>query len=202
MAHDANFVGNRLRLSAFLSCEGGMPDRPSRFKPPIQNLNVVNSAAPFSGLHRVVSVKEPAREPAILPSKLSAEAEFIGTNLCEEAAATDKPLDTNIEEDRSVLDGLTNAPSLYEIPRSSPPDLRLASVSGGKQGLRNGLSSTRKRRLPVHELALLRTTTLDGLPLPGVRSFHGFHRGQLTLLNLGCYSRRRCSHCGRGPYRR
>ncbi|EFQ86917.1 hypothetical protein PTT_17714 [Pyrenophora teres f. teres 0-1] len=28
-------------------------------------------------------------------------------------------------------------------------------------------SNTRKRRLPVHELALLRTTTTDGLPQPG-----------------------------------
>ncbi|KAI4939743.1 uncharacterized protein J4E92_001029 [Alternaria infectoria] len=144
-----------------------MPDRPSRFRPPIQDLDVVDSAGPFSGLHRDVSIREPGREPAILPSGSSAEAEVIGTNLCEEAAATDKPLDTNIEEDRSVLVGLANAPSVYEIPRSSPPDLRLASVSGGTQGLRNGLSSTRKRRLPVHELALLRTTTLDGLPLPG-----------------------------------
>jgi hypothetical protein len=32
-----------------------------------------------------------------------------------------------------------------------------------------GSSSTRKRRLPVNELALLRTTTSDGLPQPGVR---------------------------------
>ena len=202
MAHDANFVGNRLRLSAFLSCVRGMPDRPSRFRPPIQDLDVADSAAPFSGLHRDVSVREPGREPAILPSESSAEAEVIRTNLCQEAATTDRLLDTNIEEDRSVLDGLTNAPSVYDIPRSPPPDLRLASGSGSRQGLRNGLSSTRKRRLPAHELALLRTTTLDGLPLPGVRSFHGFHRGQLTLLNLGCYSRRRCSHCGRRPYRR
>ena len=37
------------------------------------------------------------------------------------------------------------------------------------------LSSTRKRRLLVHELALLRTTTLDGLPLPGVSILHRCH---------------------------
>jgi hypothetical protein len=36
-----------------------------------------------------------------------------------------------------------------------------------------GSSSTRKRHLPVNELALLRTTTSDGLPQPGVRGFHG-----------------------------
>jgi hypothetical protein len=36
-------------------------------------------------------------------------------------------------------------------------------------------SSTRKRRLPVNGLALLRTTTSDGLPEPGVRSGRGFH---------------------------
>jgi hypothetical protein len=33
-------------------------------------------------------------------------------------------------------------------------------------------SSTRKRRLPVNELALMRTTTSDGLPPPGVRGLH------------------------------
>lgn len=175
MAHDTNFVGNRLRLSAFLSCVGGMPDRPSRFRRPIKHVDVVGSAAPFSRSYRDVSVREAGREPAILPSKSSAEAEVIKTDLCQESATTDKPLDTNIGEAQLVLDGLTNAPSVYDIPRSPPPDLRLASASASRQGLRNGLSSIRKRHLPVHELALLRTTTLNGLPLPGVRSFHGFH---------------------------
>jgi hypothetical protein len=44
-----------------------------------------------------------------------------------------------------------------------------------KKALRKpcGTSSTRKRRLPVNELALLRTTTSDGLPQPGVRGLHG-----------------------------
>jgi hypothetical protein len=40
------------------------------------------------------------------------------------------------------------------------------------------LSSTRKRRLPVHALALLRTTTLEGLPSPSVRNFYRCHSGK------------------------
>jgi hypothetical protein len=47
------------------------------------------------------------------------------------------------------------------------PQVLRAKVSSGRS---RAPPRTRKRRLPVNGLALLRTTTSDGLPEPGVRS--------------------------------
>ena len=86
----------------------------------------------------------------------------------------------------------TQAASIYDIPcspasgsinadKQSFSRNRNRSPTAGPGAIAQSLhkstpSSTRKRRLPVHELALLRTTTCDGLPQPSVRSLHVFHR--------------------------
>jgi hypothetical protein len=64
-----------------------------------------------------------------------------------------------------------------ETPKRVRKKAAVAQISFTRKAPRESqeFSSTRKRRLPVLGLALLRTTTSDGLPEPGVRSGRGFH---------------------------
>jgi hypothetical protein len=214
MAHDANFVGNRLRLSAFLQCveHGEMPARPLRFRQRRQILDMSFSAlAPGpSRAHCSPPLLKAYNESPVLASKSPAEAGAVKSNAHDEAATTDRPLHTNVK-------GPMNAPSTYDIPCSPTADLNSTPSSIDDRDSRNspvteqcsleprsfllferhatcalpttvekapgnttGLLSARNRRLPVHELALLRTTTLDGLPLPSVRNFGRWYRKKLV----------------------
>lgn len=72
--------------------------------------------------------------------------------------------------------------------------IQSATVKASAGKSRNS-ASTRKRRLPVSSLALLRTTTSDGgLPEPGVRDFELEHTSTCFVLTryLG---RKQCFHC-------
>jgi hypothetical protein len=212
MAHGANFVGNRLRLSAFLLCveQRAIPNRPSRFTRPPQTLEANDSRVPiYPRMHCDVPARDACNESPALASRLSAKTGTISSDVDEKTAIVDVPQQSAVEDGQQpVLDSLTNAPPIFDTVRSSTPDLRSSQFSTNEQGSRDipeqhkyhiepksfslsktnasiaasnvvdktsgnikGLASTRKRRLPVHELALLRTTTLDGLPLPGVRNF-------------------------------
>jgi hypothetical protein len=206
MAHDANFVGNRLRLSAFLQCvEHG--DR--SFSALAPGPSRVHCSAPVLKMYN---------EPPVLASRSPAEAGAVKSNVHDEAAITDRPLHTNVEEYRLLLERPMGVPSTYDIPCSPTADLSSTPASVDDRDSHNspvkeqcslepksfsvfqqhttcapptivdnapgnikGLSSARNRRLPVHELALLRTTTLDGLPLPCVRNSGRWYRKKLII---------------------
>ncbi|KAG9194692.1 hypothetical protein G6011_04727 [Alternaria panax] len=206
MANDANFVGNHLRLSAFLLCveHGEMPARPSRFR---RHPQILDGPAKFLApipprVDCNVPVAEAYNEPLVITSKARMEARAIITDVDEEVTIEDGPSETNVSEKEGLSNDDMHVTSIYALPQSSVPHLHLTPTSANDQDSHNrlegsqyssdlksilqsnrkataitaivkktsgrieGLSSTRKRRLPVHELALLRTTTLNGLPLP------------------------------------
>ncbi|CAN9108086.1 unnamed protein product [Alternaria alternata] len=72
------------------------------------------------------------------------------SDVAEEAATDDEPLENNVNKEGEKT-------SEDSIP---------TTVAEETTRNNKGLSSNPKRRLPVNELALLRTTTLDGLPTP------------------------------------
>jgi hypothetical protein len=208
MTHDANFVDNRLRLTAFLRVvEQGIPPRPSRFKRRVQvSDETTNLPGPTSTsqTNPVLPVLEAYAGSVSPEASRSIHAAF------EYEAAISVEIDQH-EEDRT--ENNVQSASVYDIPRSpTPTEPRSRPTSDDDQNVHDrpnpvqrpsnanspvkfrwkagiagpakvkkasgkpgGPSSTRKRRLPVNELALLRTTTSDGLPQPGVRSFQRCH---------------------------
>lgn len=163
MAHDANFVGNRLRLSVFLQCmeHGEMPTRPSRFRRSTQ-INAVPArslALLFPRVNCDVLALEAYNGPPVLTSKASMETTAIMSDVAEEAATDNEPLENNVNKEGEKT-------SEDSIP---------TTVAEETTRNNKGLSSNPKRRLPVNELALLRTTTLDGLPTPVVGMLCGCH---------------------------
>lgn len=163
MAHDANFVGNRLRLSAFLQCmeHGEMPTRPSRFRQSTQIMaEPARSLTPLSSrVNCDVPVLEAYNGPLVLTSKASMKTTAITSDVAEEAATDDEPLENN-----------ANKEGKKTSEDSIPTTVAEKTTRNNK-----GLSGNPKRRLPVNELALLRTTTLDGLPTPVVGMLRGCH---------------------------
>jgi hypothetical protein len=74
-------------------------------------------------------------------------------------SVTDVPLDPAVPDAKDAAN-ITEAAITTLVPRVS--DSQKSSIRS-REPLR-----TRKRKLPVNGLALLRTTTSDGLPVPGV----------------------------------
>ncbi|CAN9198249.1 unnamed protein product [Alternaria alternata] len=72
------------------------------------------------------------------------------SDVAEEAATDDEPLENNVNKEGE------------KTSEDSIPTTVVEETTRNNKGL----SSNPKRRLPVNELALLRTTTLDGLPTP------------------------------------
>lgn len=186
---DANFHNGRLRLAAFLRVvESDMPKRPSRFKRRFHT--------PEEGL------QEPNGPPVLEEAELITKQEEIGAPTGSDAAKhmirpDAVPLPSEYDLPRSMSpdqSGPERSHSHADFARSantgtpevdepqavkhrkhlrkkpditqSPSNTRVAKVPGRS-------SATRKRRLPVIGLALLRTTTSDGLPEPAVGVLQG-----------------------------
>jgi hypothetical protein len=184
MTDDANFCNGRLRLTAFLRVvEDGMPPRPSRFK----------RRVPFGGSSPQDSAfSEPVHTEAC-PEYLkhSTVTQASGLNMEVTPGVPSAP-DVQFDMPRSPT-----PTQLYVCPGSSK-HLRLGSSDEESASERQTVAhaipqattdqqavhaskvriessrpqkstDTRKRRLPVTGLALVRTTTSDGLPDPSVR---------------------------------
>jgi hypothetical protein len=213
MAHDANFVNDRLRLTAFLRVvEQGMPPRPSRFKRRAQVLDepaVPPVPTSLSRISPVLPVLETRNEPSILGSSSLDASRSIDPTAKQEVALNIEPpqfykVQSGVHLRATSIYNITHSPTPTELclgqasdynqdgqegqiyfqqqrgPLSSPQNLgeggATVAVKVNKvYGKTRGSSSTRKRCLPVNELALLRTTTSDGLPDPGVRSIYKTH---------------------------
>jgi hypothetical protein len=189
--NDANFSGNRLRLTAFLRVVGNVPLRPSRLRRRIQHFEPHTEES-----HQLIT-EDIHRNDATVDLNAS-------------KSVSDGPQDTTTSQEGGNDNSITIAPTdVYEIPRSptqeapllTPSDKHSIELNGSDRNVtgRNAApssrneqtgskfavmrtprpietsasaaksSGSRKRRLPpVNALALLRTSTSDGLPEPSV----------------------------------
>lgn len=208
MSQEADFCGDRLRLSAFLRVVAdGMPQRPTRFK------------------RRFIGIEQS------LDSQKRRDADHGGAarSLSQEAILEGYPNDTIISD---------VARSLWpRSPEFAPDHIRSATrpsdelqknckQSEAVQPLqdqqhtreqemttalfeplhvsRRTSGTPRRRHLPVNEVALLRTTSYDGLPLPSVRTCptRQVYLAITDTQMLGCRSPLCCSYSCSRSYRR
>jgi hypothetical protein len=169
---DANFIGGRLRLTAFLRVvEGDIPQSPSRFErhaPLIKQPDSTESSligAPHPKASVIVNALENGQD------EVSAEV------VAHAAAVFDLPGTPTTTDLGSCLQNgdETKKPDSRRTPAKPTKSTKkqVARAAKGKElfSTHQPPQEKRKRRLPVHGLALLRTTTSDGgLPEPGVRS--------------------------------
>lgn len=149
MAHDADFAGDRLRLSAFLRIVQNLPQRPARCR---------RRAGPsIAGDDHVPA---PASDDAqTVPTSSRREISPCPDSLPEEDATAEVSNETSPvpeigrEEDPPIPSPKPTALHVYS-PKERKADPRQRGPS----------NTARKRRLPVNELTLVRTTTADGLP--------------------------------------
>ena len=187
MAHEDNFCGDRLRIAAFLRSVQGIPKRPSRFrKHPLNNdddKQHAGSAGLGSGHQhsqdasgRLTSGDQAATRPTFLqplepettndvssPASASATVTYQSDDLpaLHESPAPSEA--TNEENDTQIFH--SNDTQGSPLPKSSTKNVIVYTSQAKKRDVRsNEASSTRKRRLPVNELPLVRTTTENGLP--------------------------------------
>ena len=171
MPQEADFCGDRLRLSAFLRVVGnGMPKRPTRFR-------------------RRVPVTDDSLEPSThfeTTQEASTDAKTVFGKCLTKVPNVDPASSRVPEQPNSMSDNLFTAPETdneggagFETHEDVefvklPPRLKernpTAKTLTSKEPLKVS-KHQRKRRLPVNKLALLRTTSSDGLPLPSVRSY-------------------------------
>jgi hypothetical protein len=172
MTQEADFCGDRLRLSAFLRVVAdGMPKRPTRFRRRLvdSNQSLDSSNQRGSSLLEVgsPSAQDPTSEqyPEILDVARSPSLQTPG--LAAEDLRSANQSGSKPQSDCSKYEGVQHSPvQRQSVKRPS----NLTTIEPSQKPRK--ISITRKRwHLPVNELALLRTTSSDGLPLPSVRRF-------------------------------
>ena len=198
MAHDANFVDDRLRLAAFLRLvENGMPQRPSRFtrhgQAVVGQLYNFNATPACLGEAKSSLLRMNQKLPWIRSTlSTSANPNHPDTNAHLSAAG-------NAESNQTKA--LFYQETDFDTTRTQTPErLRSDAIPNEGHGTHTSQHSAQpcsivppikslsedpvpthgpdisKSRLPVNELALLRSTTLDGLPEPAVRPAIRFKR--------------------------
>lgn len=189
---DANFHHGRLRLSIFLRAveQSDMPQRPSRFrrrfKASDESSRELNDRPVQDGDHQepgtcaLIDSPSPIHSPA--PSDpiatVSDKATHVPNSLEDRLETSDDHADV-ADDIAERLTGLSEPPSIQNTPRTRKQLEVTTSSKTRVYKAHSDSSSTRKRRLPVNCLALLRTSTLEGLPEPGVshRRLHHSLRG-------------------------
>jgi hypothetical protein len=186
MGHDENFCGDRLRMTAFLRVVESVPERPSRFRRRLPEKNdehqtgrsdITDGPSKFGTLAvgpatlscpSSAGTTDPERsqedsmhtpvsgtnDPAILPDDGQDPEESLALSEVRSTATGSQSLlqNGNNEWDSTTLHSPSKRVSVY------------ASSAKKTDARANRASDTRKRRLPVNELPLVRTTTEDGLP--------------------------------------
>ncbi|OAL54410.1 hypothetical protein IQ07DRAFT_639926 [Pyrenochaeta sp. DS3sAY3a] len=171
MTHDANFREDRLRLVAFLRVvEPGMPPRPSRFKPKQHSIEEASSSTSIglevdAEINQTVNVQQKK-----LTSKLPR-----GLDDYPRVAST-LPIDlgwtrtfhprrgTNGDCRPDQQQSMHLSPSKNSMQDKSNPTPPSKAI--GLSTRRSHHHDTQRGGLPVNELDLLRTTTMEGLPAP------------------------------------
>lgn len=206
MAHDANFVDNRLRTTAFLRVvKHGMPARPSRFSrrtQPASELDiasdtVTNGQADIVPL-RDASIGDAATLDPTAPNAPSAHDStdsslYVGPGVHLTAGQTcETNLSRNIFDSPCTRAAVAVRKHLSPQAKScspmdncsktmiakSPRRLNCSKLNTSPIGCLNGITRVRKsgksasameRCSAAKALTLVRTTTIDGLPIPIVR---------------------------------
>lgn len=178
MAQEADFCGGRLRLSAFLRVVGdGMPQRPTRFR---RRQRAADDFPEASTSHATDCTD--MRITVIQHEEISHEDEhFKDTSVLDTSHSTLPEHPTLAPEDplpESTIDsgvqsGGCQQPEADQHPiaqRKAGKRTPTALTTNSPSEPCKMLSTRKKRRLPVNELALLRTTSSNSLPRPSVRS--------------------------------
>ncbi|KAH7068884.1 hypothetical protein BKA63DRAFT_580677 [Paraphoma chrysanthemicola] len=195
MCDDANFRGGRLRLTAFLRVvENGIPERPSRFKRRVPSVAPLSETTKQDMNHIDPSRIDTPAHTRCQPSssglsQISRDGQIVPSDVARGAPGTDispsgllNPLGSKVSI-HDLLRPPTSAASVESAGNNTGEDLNRSETSVvanviesacATQKLKkdstktnsHGSSSTRKRRLPVQCLALVRTSTMDGLPDP------------------------------------
>ncbi|KAF2273572.1 uncharacterized protein EI97DRAFT_154395 [Westerdykella ornata] len=171
MAHSDNYVNGRLRLSAFLRIVQNIPQRrPLRIRRrvPNENSTLTSIAAPALSTEAEQSNEIDkgtgvAESHMVQPATLSDhQAEASPFGILPSAAPPERGsprphFDVPVIEQVSTVEVETSA-----VSRTPRGDLIVYRAQKGNADARL-IPSTRRRRLPVNELALVRTTTDDSL---------------------------------------
>lgn len=165
MSRSADFCGDRLRLSAFLRVLGdGMPPRPTRCR---RRLPLTNDSSELPDQYDISPEVPVLPEAAIAgqPKKLSIAINSSPLSPYDSASTQGNVLtaSTYCQEDQGT--NPLHAPSRFANSLFTEREGALPCKIPAKVA-----KNRRKRRLPVHQLALLRTTSSDGLPEPSVRA--------------------------------
>lgn len=176
MADDANFVGGRLRLAAFLRVvETDMPQRPSRFKRRSTFRDLARESNPAEVSHigdsSTLDASKQNRTLRASEGDTADEPTHPGAefDLPRSRTTTDVDSGRQDESEFTCFKGQLTSAKPKKRAKSTKQVARIAKVKGASS-IPQKISDTRRRRLPVNSLPLLRMTTCDGLPEPGVRS--------------------------------
>lgn len=183
MAHDAEFVENRLRLDVFLRAVGhGMPQRPSRFQRCDQFSNEQPQSYPsrlFSGAHTSTTIVPVAACQTVpLPCKYRA------SDVACSAAAAANLNEANVSNERVAFGAYDLAREKVQLsPCLQRPSVK-KPVSGSETTTPMPFRSRKilRRRLPVHTLPLVRVPT-NGLPEPCVRKWGSIMKQFMLIID-------------------
>ncbi|KAH5441182.1 hypothetical protein HBI47_044040 [Parastagonospora nodorum] len=169
MIDDANFVGGRLRLTAFLRVvEGDIPQSPSRLKRRAAPIKQPDSIEP-------IPIGAPHPSDSIIVNALESRQENVSAEVFAQAGTIfDLPRWPTTTDSGS---GLQNGKETKSFDSRRTPakatkatKKQIARIAKVKESFStyHKPQEKRKRRLPVKGLTLFRTTTSDGgLPEPG-----------------------------------
>lgn len=170
MLDDANFVGGRLRLTAFLRVlEGDIPQTPSRSELRAHIVKQPGDTEPSSigapNPRAAIIVNLPDNGHEEVSADIIAHAETV-FDLPRSPTTTNLGSGSQIENETKSFD--TRRTSEKATKSTKKQNARVAKVKESFS-THHKPQEKRKRRLPVNVLALVRTTTSDGgLPQPGV----------------------------------
>jgi hypothetical protein len=171
MPQEADFYGNRLWLSAFLRVVGnGIPKRPIRFR---RRIPVTDNIEPSTHLETTQEASTGAKTVSGEPFTKVPDVDSAGSRVREQPNSMTDTLFTAPEitnESGAGFESYEDVQIVEMLPRLKERNPTIAKTPKSKEPLKAS-KHRRKRRLPVNELALLRTTSSDGLPLPSVRIY-------------------------------
>ena len=172
MSQEADFCGGRLRLTAFLRVVGdGMPPRPTRFRrrPHAADNGLDVSTSREAGTTDTGEIITPDL------GKRSNDTPTLGTPHLDSSvhltSEPEHPLPESMVGSRDQRGGHQESQTNQQSSslQKTEKRTRITITTNSSSKLCKTPSARKKRRLPVNELALLRTTSSNGLPQPSVR---------------------------------
>ncbi|KAL5115657.1 hypothetical protein ACEQ8H_006456 [Pleosporales sp. CAS-2024a] len=195
MIEDANFVGDRLRLAAFLRVvDSDMLRRPARLRRRVPLINQVSSTPQTSG-----SQSDPDAQFASAPQETGngpgdeEDGAVANFDMLHSPNASEEEPDTQDKITAERHNGQHSPSKNGMHNKHLKQDARVSKAKASRTKLRKS-PATRNTRLPVPGLALLRTTTSEGgLPEPGdahrafaaaIEEFDPIDDSQMGLLHV------------------